>query len=220
MLNRLKLKKDICQDRHDWEKTERKLEDGFTYFYYVCKNCHRTIYTGPQLKKIQIYSKNHLFFTVENWVLLLLYVNNQYIAGITHYMKMLFLIFYEFVAKYKIPSENPGFYSYKYGPYSDRIDSAIEFLIECGYIKIEGKPKSSSKERFYITTKGKNKGKQLCGKLSFQQKKALKEFRKRWDQKTTKAISKYVYANYPEFTDKSIILNDLFPGRLLNRRRG
>ena len=30
---------------------------------------------------------------------------------------MLFLIFHEFAAKFDIPTENPGFYGYKYGPY-------------------------------------------------------------------------------------------------------
>jgi len=50
----------------------------------------------------------------------------------------------------------------------------------------------------------------------------LVEFRKFWDQKTTKAICKYIYAKpeYEKYLDKSLILNELFPGRKLYRRRG
>lgn len=153
--------------------------------------------------------------------MLLLYAGHDYIAGITHYQKMLFLIFYEFAPKFDIPTENPGFYGYKYGPYSARIDEAIDFLIQYGYIIARGR-KSTSKELFYITNKGKKKGRELFNKLSKKQKQELEAFRKFWDQKTTKAICKYIYAKpeYKKFLDKSVILDDLFPGRKIYRRRG
>jgi len=206
---------------HNWEKAERTLEDGFSYYYFVCKECHDVRYPGHQLQSLQDYSKENLFVFIQDWVLLLLYAGHEYIAGITHYQKMLFLVFYEFVPKLNIPTENPGFYGYKYGPYSDRIDAAIEFLIQHGYIKVMGR-KSSSKERFYITDKGRQKGKKIFDKLSEKQQQALKEFRKFWDQKTTKAICKYIYAKpeYEKFLDKSLIVSELFPGRKLYRKRG
>ena len=93
--------------------------------------------------------------------------------------------------------------------------------IQYDYIITEGR-KSSSKERFYITDKGKKKGNIIFNKLSVDQQMALMEFRKYWDQKTTKAICKYVYAKpeYEKFLDKSLIIDDLFPGRKLYRRRG
>ncbi len=208
-----------CQDGHRWEKVERTLDDGFTYFYHVCKICHQTIYTGSELEKIMDYSDTHLFLSVEDWTLLLLFVNGQYIAGITHYMKMLFLAFCEFSPRHNIPSENPGFYGYKYGPYSDRIDEAIDFLIQEGYIRAEGR-KSSSKERFFITEKGSRKGEIIYDKLQQEKQVDLCTFRQYWDTKTTRAICKYVYAKYPEFTDDSVILKDLFPERTLHRKRG
>lgn len=206
---------------HAWEKAERTLEDGFSYYYFVCRECHDVRYPGPQLQRLQDYSKENLFVFIQDWVLLLLYAGHDYIAGITHYQKMLFLIFYEFAPKFNIPTENPGFYGYKYGPYSDRIDSAIEFLIQHGYIKAMGR-KSSSKERFYITDKGREKGKKIFNKLSEKQQQSLMGFRKFWDQKTTKAICKYIYAKpeYEKFLDKSLILSELFPGRKLYRKRG
>lgn len=206
---------------HTWEKVERTLEDGFSYYYMICKECHAVRFPGHQLQRIQDYSKENLFLFVQNWVLLLLYAGHEYIAGITHYQKMLFLIFYEFAPKFNIPTENPGFYGYKYGPYSDRIDAAIEFLIQQGYIRTEGR-KSSSKERFYITDKGREKGKKIFNKLSEIQQKEVMKFRMFWDQKTTKAICKYVYAKpeYKKFLDKSLILSELFLGRKLYRKRG
>lgn len=208
-------------DGHTWEKVERTLDDGFSYYYMICKICHAIRFPGPQLQSLQDYSKTNLYIFVQDWVLLLLYAGHEYIAGITHYQKMLFLIFYEFAPEFEIPSENPGFYGYKYGPYSDRIDAAIEFLIQHGYIRAEGR-KSSSKERFYITEKGKEKGQKIFNKLSKEQQLALEQFRKFWDQKTTKAICKYIYAKpeYEKFLDKSLILYDLFPGRKLYRSRG
>jgi len=206
---------------HVWEKAERTLEDGFSYYYLICKDCHIVRFPGPQLQSLQDYSKENLFLFVQDWVLLLLYAGHEYIAGITHYQKMLFLIFYEFAPKFKIPTENPGFYGYKYGPYSDQIDAAIEFLAQQGYIGTEGR-KSSSKERFYITEKGKEKGQKIFKKLSEKQQLALTAFRKFWDQKTTKAICKYIYAEpkYKMFLNKSLILSELFLNRKLYRNRG
>lgn len=213
-------KADDCQDRHKWQKEERELGDGFHYYYYICKKCHMVKYPGPELQKIQEYSEKKLFLSVEDWVLLLLYAG-KYIAGITHYQKMLFLVFYELAPKENIPTENPCFYGYKYGPYSQRIDEAIDFLIKFEYIHDEGR-KSSSKERFYITSKGKKKGKIIFDKLSKKQQNAIREFRIYWDQKTTKGLLKYIYSNleYKSFLVKSKIIKDLFPGVTIYRRRG
>lgn len=212
---------DSGHGNHIWEMVERTLDDGFSYYYMICKECHAVRFPGHQLKSLQDYSKQKLFIFIQDWVLLLLYAGHEYIAGITHYQKMLFLIFYEFAPEFEIPTENPGFYGYKYGPYSDRIDAAIEFLIQQGYIRAEGR-KSSSKERFYITEKGKEKGKIIFNKLSEKQQQELSKFRMFWDQKTTKAILKYIYAKprYKMFLDKSLILSELFPSRKLYRMRG
>jgi len=221
MSNQRNEKEDSYHCKHIWEKAERTLEGGFSYYYLICKECHVVRFPGDQLQSIQDYSKENLFLFVQDWVLLLLYAGHEYIAGITHYQKMLFLIFYEFAPKFNIPTENLGFYGYKYGPYSERIDAAIEFLIQQGYIRVEGR-KSSSKERFYITDKGKEKGKKIFNKLSETQQKELIEFRMFWDQKTTKAICKSIYAKpeYKKFLNKSLILSELFPSRKLYRMRG
>lgn len=223
-------KKEKESETHSWEKVERKLPDGFRYNYLICKECHLVRYPGPELQKIQDYSKKNLFLSVRDWILLLLhigesiYIDNSkknYIAGITRFQKMLFLIFYEFAPENNIPTENPGFYGYKYGPFSDLIDEAIDFLIDDEDITATGR-KSSSKEKFSLTEKGNKKAKNILSKLTREQKKKLMDFRMYWDQKTTKGLLKRIYSDkrYSDFLDKSVILDDLFPGRKLHRRRG
>jgi uncharacterized protein YwgA len=210
-------KQELCK-HPAWEKSEHVLVDGFSYYYLVCKNCHEVMYPGDQLQKIQNYSKDNLFLFVPDWVLLLLYAGHDYIAGITRYQKMLFLIFKEKAPELKIPSENPGFYGYLYGPFSARIDEAIEFLIKRGYIRTEG-IRSSSLEHFYLTDIGKDRAKRIFDRLSKEQQENLREFRQYWDTKSIKAICKRIYVDYKEYTTKSIILTQLFPGRKLHRMR-
>jgi hypothetical protein len=218
-------KEDTARHSHTWEREERMLEDGFSYYYMICRECHEVRFPATQLQRLQDYSKEHLFLFVEDWVLLLLYAGrefegHEYIAGITLYQKMLFLAFYEFAPKHNIPTENPGFYGYKYGPYSARIDNVIDLLIQYGFIKTKN-TRSSSTERFTLTPTGLERGRRIFNKLSKDQQDNLIAFRKYWDQKRAKGICKIIYANprYKEFIQESIILSDLFPGRELHRMR-
>lgn len=204
---------------HNWMKVERTIKRDFHYYYIICEICHEVRYPAVQLQKLIDYAKEELFFFVEDWVLLLLYIGKKYIAGVTHYQKMLFLIFMEFIPIYDIPSENPGFYPYKYGPYSDRIDTALDIMINAKLITAKGR-KSSNKELFFITNDGSEKSEKLKKKLSVEQQIALYEFRVRWDQTTTKGLIKYVYGRYPKSTIKSKILKKVFPDRTLVRKRG
>lgn len=206
---------------HDWEKSEHKIDGDIEYYYNVCKICKEVRYPAYELHKLQQYAKENLFLFVEDWVLVLLSVGHDYLSGITHFQKELFLIFKEFAPKHNIPSENPGFYGYKYGPYSVRIDLAIGFLIEHSYIQTEGR-KSSNNEMFFLTKKGRQKIRNILSKFSKSQIDALEKFRKLWDQKTAKALCRYIYSKekYSEYIQESKILKELFPDRKLYRRRG
>lgn len=215
----------ISDHSHVWKKEERTLDDGSSYYYMICQECHEIRFPGIQLQRLQDYSKDHLFLFVEDWVLLLLYAGkefegHEYISGITMYQKMLFLIFYEFAPQYNVPTENPGFYGYKYGPFSARIDAAIDLLIQFGFLKTMNR-RSSSTERFIITPLGRERGEEIFNKLSEEQKNALVAFRMFWDQKNAKAICKYIYANpkYKDFIQESIILSYLFPNQVIHRKR-
>ena len=97
---------------HNWVREDRNLDSDLSYYYMLCNFCHKVRYPAKELQKLFDYSDKNLFFFVEDWVIVLLYSSKQYIAGITHYQKMLFLIFKEFAQNYNIPSENPGFFGY------------------------------------------------------------------------------------------------------------
>ena len=215
---------------HTWTKQERKLGKKLEYYYYQCDYCHLVRYPGEELQKIFNYKKKNLFLTVRDTVLLLLYVGEKYkeyqinpkknyIPGITFYQKLMFLFYMEIAQKYEIPTENPGFYGYKYGPFSDNIDMSIGLMIESEIMHTTGK-KSSNNERMYLTKKGKMLGEEIYKKLSLEQKDTTLKFRLYWDEKKLKGLVKYVYANYDSYTKQSVILNELFPGRKLYRRRG
>jgi hypothetical protein len=213
---------------HKWIRIERKLEDGFIYHYYTCETCHQVKYPSEELSKIFLYKKEHLFLTLRETVMILLYAgekiysdpNKNYIPGITFLQKLLFLFYMEVSPNLKIPAENPGYFSYKYGPYSDSIDDLLNVMIETKSICTSGGRKSSSTELFYLSDAGKIKAKNIFEKLNPNQQQYIIEFRKFWDQKKLVGIMKYVYSKYPDYTNKSIVLNDLFPGVKLNRRRG
>jgi len=214
---------------HDWVKEERKLDDGFAYYYYICKKCHEVRYPSEQLQRLFEYRKEHVFLSPREVALILLYAGESiyekhsmrnYISGITFFQKLVFLFYMELANEYSIPVENPGFFAYKYGPYSDDVDDIIQILLDSETIETKGGMKSSKKERFYLTDKGKEKAKKIINKLDRRQKNAIIEFRRFWDQKKLVGLVKYVYSKYPSYTNKSVILNDLFPGRKLNRRRG
>lgn len=205
--------------QHRWVIEDRKLVSDFTYYYSICEICHLVRYPAIELQKLYDYSVKNLFFFVEDWVIVLLYAGNHYIAGITHYQKMLFLIFKEFAPKYGIPSENLGFFGYKYGPYSARIDATINYMVQNKFIHKKGR-KSTKKEIFTLTEKGTERAIEKYKKLNKEQKQELKKFRKYWDQKKTKSLISYVYNKYPKYTKESLILNDVFPDWKLHRKRG
>lgn len=215
---------------HIWKKQERTLGDNFNYFYYQCDLCYQVKYPGEQLQKIFDYKKHHLFLTVRDTALLLLYIGEKYneyqknpeknyIPGITFYQKLLFLFYNEIAPDYEIPTENPGFYGYKYGPYSDTLDLSIGVMVDTGLLCTKG-VKSSNNERIYLTEKGKKVGEEIYKKLSKVQIDALLKFRLYWDEKKLVGLKKYVYGKYESYTKHSLILEELFPGRKLYRRRG
>ena len=219
------------EHKHKWIVVERKLEDGFQYKYNQCEICHAAKYPSFELQKIFDYKKEHLFLTVTDTIIIILSIGfdypeyrnhpkKNYIPGITFLQKLLFLFYYENAQNFKIPTENPGFRAYKYGPFSDNIDITIDSLIENKIIFVEGGRKSSQKERFFLSDEGVKRGEVLKKKLTTEQRNALLEFRLFWDEKKLKGLMKYVYSKYKEFTNQSLILKELFPGRKLHRYKG
>lgn len=140
---------------------------------------------------------------------------NEYapIPGITMIQKQMVIIIREFAPEHDIPSENPGFKAYKFGPYTERIDRALDVLYKSGYVNSKGRINSNN-ERFYLTEEGVAKGKAILSKFDQGIIDDLLALKHDLQQLTLRGIETYVYSKYPEYTDKSEIFE-----RVLHRKR-
>ena len=197
---------------HDYEKVERELPD-LKYFYLQCKVCHQVVYPIPQMQKLWEYSQNHQFMFLQDWALAILYSQSMPMIGITSFMKQLFLTLIEFAPHYNIPTENPGFRGYKFGPYSERIEDVIIGLEEAGLIKTAGR-RGAAGEYFTLTEEGGKLALKSFSKLTREQQDALREARLDWHQLGSSGLMKYIYRNYRDFAKESVILE-----RVLHKRR-
>lgn len=206
-------KKDDCQC-NSMERVERTLPDGFSYYYYQCPRCNRVDYPPCEAQKLLEYSKTHTFLFLDDWILLWLYIGDGApVCGITKLQKDIFIVTMEFAQKNNIPSENPGFKAYKFGPYTERIDRSIDTLTKMGLVKSVGRL-NTDVERFFLTESGINVAAKLSRSLTQEQMKALRELREDLQQFSAQGEMTYVYAHYPEYTDESVVFE-----RTLHRRR-
>ena len=154
---------------------------------------------------------------VEDWILAWMAVSDSDmyapIPGITTIQKQMVIIIREFAPDHNIPSENPGFKAYRFGPYTERIDRAIDSLYHAGYIYSKGRINTKS-ERFYITENGIEKGKKILSRLPSDVLEDLILLKRDLQQFTLQGIETYVYSKYPEYTDESEIFE-----RVLHRKR-
>lgn len=206
----------VCACKEHIKRTV-ELSDGFTYFYYQCPNCARVEYPLKQAQALMDYSRTHLFMFVEDWILAWMAVSDDGtyapIPGITMIQKQMVVIIREFAPDHNIPSENPGFRAYRFGPYTERIDRALDTLYRSGYVYSEGRINSNS-ERFYLTESGVKKGLEIISRFDDGVKADLLELKRDLQQFTLQGIETYVYSKYPEYTDESEIFE-----RVLHRKR-
>ena len=199
---------------HRYEKVERELP-GLKYNYYQCSICNKVEYSIPELQKLVDYSKDHQFLFLQDWVLILLYSQVDVpIVGITSFLKQLFLTLREFAPEHNIPTENPGFRAYNFGPYSERIEDVIIGLEEAELIKTAGMRRGAEGEYFVLTEKGKELAKRAFSKLTPEQQEQFKHQRLDWHELGTEGLLRYIYTHYPEMAENSLILD-----RVLHRRR-
>ncbi len=166
-----------------------------------------------ELQKLLDYSKEHQFLFLEDWIFILFYaLKDSPIVGRTSLQKQVFLMMVEFAQDENIPTENIGFYGYKYGPYDDRISDALECMIDDGFIVKNGR-KGSSKETLYLTKEGIDRAERSFNKLTDEQKTKVIELRKEYQMWGREGLLKYIYSNYDEYTHESNIRN-----RVLNLR--
>lgn len=132
----------------------------------------------------------------------------------------------------------PDFYPWNYGPFSKDVYNHIEFFINNGFIEneplkyemdeaesqeyenwmedytLEDEDTALSSihevESFKLTLKGKNfVEEKLYKQLTENQKEILSEFKERINSADLKAIMRYTYVNYSEFTEESQIKDEI-----------
>lgn len=198
-------------------RKEVELPDGFAYHYYQCPECGIVEYPLKQAQKLLDYSKSHIFMFVEDWILawMAVKVGGEFVpvSGITAMQKQMFILTYEFAPKHDIPSENPGFKAYKYGPFAHRIDRALQTLDSAGLVTSVGRMNTNS-ERFYLTESGQERGVAMLSRFDKDVLKDLEALKVDLQQFTLDGLLTYVYSKYPEFTDESEIFE-----RVLHRKR-
>jgi len=122
--------------------------------------------------------------------------------------KEVFLTYKEILSNYKdrIITEDPGFFGYKFGPYSYNLVEVLEQLSWSGYIIRRGR-RSTRTETFLVTEAGVKRVKELMEKLPEELLDEIKAKRKGWDQLGVDGILRYVYTKYPEYKRESVLKN-------------
>ncbi len=157
------------------------------------------------------------------------------IEGITRLQKLIFLLNQGKGpgSLVKIAKEY-NYKAYKMGPYTSSLREDLDLLISIGLIgterlrymisddqddseydvdepefKQERKCRRIESQKFFLTKKGKEAGGELWSNLSSQERKALKEFKKFFCSLTLRQLLIFVYDQFPNFTVKSEIKEQL-----------
>jgi len=140
------------------------------------------------------------------YILLLLYANKS--APVREQLKLEKLVFlFEQQLKTKglhIASESYNFRPYHYGPFSEDVLDDVYFLKDLGMVNVD---EDEEKFQVSITEKGKEFLERMIQRNAIP-KSILKEaetLKGRWNEKDTRLLLKYVYENYREYTEKSLI---------------
>ncbi|BCU68471.1 hypothetical protein HS7_19080 [Sulfolobales archaeon HS-7] len=141
-------------------------------------------------------------FTLDELLLIILGLEPDIpIKGRTFLTKLVFNMWNELkLLGYQI--EDPEFYGYKYGPYSDFVLYNLELLWYANKIDIEGTLRE--RQIYKLTEKGKRKAKELLKLLKKEDVNRLKEIRMGLEQSRLKrGYIKYTYEEWKPYTTKS-----------------
>ncbi len=179
---------------------------------YGCPNCGIVFFTEDSSREIRkiIQHLPRRPLDPNELNLMLLYSSKESIRGAVSFMKETFLLFKEKLQQFDVLALSPHFISYHYGPYSfDLVESWYD-LEELGLITIEGR-RSTNKETFSLTRKGRLEAKRIYDSLPEDLKKELPGWRRGLDELGNDGILKDVYKKYPEYTDRSKIKDRVLP---------
>lgn len=142
-------------------------------------------------------------FSVKESILLLLGVDPEIPIKMTLLMKESFLFEKELSHELELNLESFQFVPFRFGPYSKRLDDALNSME--GLVSISG----GNKKEITLTEAGKKEAQKLLNSLSPSTVNKLRFKRLGWDQWGTKGILKRVYTDYPIFTVKSEIKDEV-----------
>jgi uncharacterized protein len=148
------------------------------------------------------------------------------IDGITRLEKLIFLI-----EKERQPAwltEDAGFVSHNFGPFSAKIYTAVDTLVAAGLLKDSGSLAPSTDDawettniigaapsdpyatrNFELTDRGRRYYEALLRDLPASVEEDLSAFKARFGGLPLRQLIRYVYERHPDYTDKSIIRDDV-----------
>lgn len=185
-----------------------------------CKECGEIVFGAAEVQEMFEKIKHEKAMNTSDLILALFYAQKDMpIKGMISLMKQSFLVEKEFAKEEHIKTEDGEYISYKYGPYSFKVDEIVSILEENGIIQSYGR-KSSNKEIFNLTDFGKEVANKVFDKLTPDQQRKLEDLRKGWDQLGVRGILTRVYKDYKSYLNKSVILSEILPEYKVIRSRG
>lgn len=145
------------------------------------------------------------------------------IHGMTRLQKLLFVV------EQKLAAQSSRFYAYNYGPYSDQVNDAVEALKLAGFLRgsegVQAGPPSFAdmvstaerrqgprvNEEYSLSTHGHQAAERLReSSRAYEQLFAhIREVRQEWDTPNLDDLVDRVYADWPTYTQKSLIRKEV-----------
>lgn len=148
-------------------------------------------------------------FTVADVILMLLYAQqDKAIYGRISLMKQVFLLIHEVLGEKRV--QEPKYVPKRYGMYSYFVANTVSNLEFAGFVTRNGK-KNTKTESFRISKKGAEYVADMFESLSTEMQERIKESRKGWDQWGREGLMRYVYREYKEYRDLSVLKNRYAP---------
>lgn len=153
-------------------------------------------------------------------LLMLLYVEgksnkrNETVKGRLKLMKLAFLLKEE----EDVGKNSKDFYSFEalnYGPFSRRLMEELNELVQRNLIEEKSREVNTLTDSkmtrldYKLTKKGIEHIQNVMGELNQEVISKITRIKKKYNKMETERLLTYVYSNYPEFTTKSKIVNDV-----------
>lgn len=148
--------------------------------------------------------------------------------GVTRLEKLIFLLERETPVQNWI-TEKADFHSWKFGPFSSKVYEAADTLSVAGMIRDSASSAGTSEDRwealnalvderdldpyttrtFELTERGRRYYDALLKELPHDAEKTLTDFKSKFARLPLRQLVRYVYEQYPQYTDKSEIRNEI-----------